>query len=252
MTNKMSVKEFKANILDNNRPAFELWGRTHSLLEESIGRGPTAESPPFDRALYLFYIQAFKSHGSLYFLCVHGHGEDAATILRRLMEIAFQVRYLYDNENMTERNKRAMQYLSYYWINIPDVIKADIPPERKAELQAQYDAAKAHILNPRGKLFRNWWGDKSIKDLATEVGLEDMYSQDYRLLSQMAHCTAQGIFLQQNEDTIEIRNDIMVSSILEFGTRYVLDIAGRWNDHFNLIEDSKLSKVIDEAVDFRT
>jgi len=48
------------------------------------------------------------------------------------------------------------------------------------------------ICSKRGKPLRNWWGDRTIRDLAFSLGLVATYEEDYRFLSQMAHCTAQG------------------------------------------------------------
>jgi len=75
--------EFQAWMVEANRPAFILWRRVCSLMEEAIVR-PRNIQPAFARALDMLLIQAFKSFASLYLLCVRGLGEDAATLLRRL------------------------------------------------------------------------------------------------------------------------------------------------------------------------
>src|SRR5450755_3747098 len=88
-------KAFRKQMLDRHRPAFDVWFRLAQLLENAVvkERKGTLQSA-FACALDLLFIEAFKSHGSLYFLCVNGCGEDAATIARRLFENALQVGYL--------------------------------------------------------------------------------------------------------------------------------------------------------------
>ena len=80
----------KRATLARHKAAFGLWLLIHQILEDVVisDRNPRTS---FARALDLLFIQAFKSHGSLYSLCILGHCEDAATIARRIFEICLQV-----------------------------------------------------------------------------------------------------------------------------------------------------------------
>jgi uncharacterized protein DUF5677 len=209
--------EYRARMIEKHRPAFDLWRRCHELLESVV---PVArdQSLPFARAADIMFIQAFKSHGSLYVLSVRGHGEDAATILRRMLEIALQMRFLC--EIPAQRLDRAQRYLAWFWLQAEKRIKVGLRPEQQVWWQTQYDAHKGLILKSSGRPKRNWWGDSNIRDLANTLGLVDTYDQDYRFLSQMAHCTSQGILLGKIGNVIQIRTDMLVREILVFGTRY--------------------------------
>lgn len=81
----------KKATLERHKAAFGLWLFIHKELEDVVicDRNPNTA---FARAIDLLFIQAFKSHGSLYSLCVIGHCEDAATIARRIFEVALQIR----------------------------------------------------------------------------------------------------------------------------------------------------------------
>ncbi len=238
-------------MIDRHRPAFKLWGRCHKLLEDVIPQGRDL-SLPFSRALDILFIQAFKSHGSLYYLCVHGHGEDGATILRRTLEIAFQVRYLCNDA--TKREDRARRYLAWFWLQAQKRMRAGLPSSQQTWWQAQYNAHKHLIFRSSGQPLRNWWGDSTIRNVANELGLLDTYDQDYRFLSEMAHCTAQGVLLERRGNVVEIRTDMLVREILVFGTRYMIEIARWWNEHFSLLKTQLLGDLAQEAVnfDFRT
>ena len=219
------------------------------MLEDAVPK-PRASSSPFLRALDLLFVQAFKSHGSLYFLCVHGHGEDGATVARRMLEIEIQARYLC--ADTAEQEIRGQKFLAYFWAQAPNRIKAAGSDAERAKWQTGYDANKHLLLRPSGHQIRNWWGDDKIKQLANlpGVGLKDAYDQDFRVLSQMAHCTSQGILFRRAGDVMEIRTDILVSEILIFGTRYILDVTRLWNGQFNLIDGVDLAQLSSEAERF--
>ena len=247
MSSEVTPREFKARMIDRHRAAFHLWRHCHEILEAAVTR-PRDVTSVFSRALDILFVQAFKSHGSLYFLCVHGHGEDGATIARRILEIAFQVQYLYEDVALQE--ERAKKYLAWFWLQAEDRIKRRLPGRERNWWKARYDAHKHLITRPSGKPFRNWWGDLGIRDLANKLGLGQTYDQDYRFLSQMAHCTAQGILVKNRAGTVQIRTDALVRELLVFGTRYMIEIARRWSEHFAIIEIPVLASLASEALDF--
>jgi hypothetical protein len=233
MSTETTPQDFMARMVERHSRAFDLWRRTHERLEVAV---PTARdlSSPFSRALDILFIQAFKSHGSLYVLCVRGQGEDAGTILRRMLEIAIQVRYLSVEAAPAERDTRGRRYLAYYWLQVPELVKDGLCADTHRWWLTHYNAYKNLVCDERGRPFRNWWGNSSIRDLASSLGLMATYDEDYRFLSQMAHCTAQGILFAQRGEIVEIRTDLLVREILVFGTRYIIGIAQPWNEHFGL------------------
>jgi hypothetical protein len=100
----------KKATLTRYESAFSLWLLAHQTLEDAAITDRDVRSS-FARALDHLFIQAFKSHGSLYSLFVLGHCEGAATITRRIFEISLQVGYL-DSEE-PERENRGRGYLAY-------------------------------------------------------------------------------------------------------------------------------------------
>src|SRR5215471_8710113 len=123
----------KKATIEKHRAAFDLWLLVQQTLESAIIQDRNSGAP-FARALDLLFIQAFKSHGSLYSLCVLGHCEDAATIARRILEIALQVGYL--DSDPSERENRGLQYVSYFW-HLAKGIMADpsLTPEERQRWQ---------------------------------------------------------------------------------------------------------------------
>jgi hypothetical protein len=208
MKNEVAPGQFRARMIDHHRRFFKLWGRCHEVLERCV-TVPRDISQPYARALDILFVEAFKSHGSIYVLLVRGHGECAATILRRLLEIAFQVGYLADKPS--SRQDRAERYLAWFWCQAHDRVRAVLPRKEKAWWQVQYHNHKHLILDASGKPFRNWWGKGSIRDLAVALNLADTYDRDYKFLCQFAHCTSQGLLLERRGSNVEIRTDLLVA-----------------------------------------
>jgi len=243
-------RKFKADMIRRYPKAFELWGRSQKLLEDAVVV-PRDLSSPLSRALDILLLQALKSHGSIYVLAVRGHGEDGATILRRLLELAFQIRFIGIGANAGERGRRAGQYLSWFWMKALDAVKLNVPPAQKQWWQQQYDAHKHLFTNSKGRPTKHWWGDCSRKELAAQIGVSQSYETDYRFLSRMAHGTTQHILFQQRGSLIEICTPLFVEQLLVIGVRYMLAIAEEWNNHFNVIEPVAFQAIAQEAIAFK-
>lgn len=228
----------KKVTIDRHRAAFDFWCLVHETLEQVVVRNRNHKGS-FERSLDLLFIQAFKSHGSLYSLCVLGHCEDAATIARRILEIALQVGYLESEEG--ERENRGKHYLAYFWHLTKGILTdPSLTPENRQRWQQLYDQNKKWLrFNRHGKPLPNWSG-LSFADLASKLNLQQSYEVDYRFLSNAAHSSAAGAMFNVVGGTLQITDDTFVTPILVYGTRYMLAVTEVWNVHFKLIEHSEM------------
>jgi hypothetical protein len=80
----------------------------------------------------------------------------------------------------------------------------------------------------------------SFADLASKLNLQQSYEVDYRFLSNAAHSSAAGAMFNVVGGTLQITDDMFVTPILVYGTRYMLAVTEVWNVHFKLIEDSEM------------
>jgi hypothetical protein len=238
----------KKATINRHRAGFDLWRLVHETLEDVVIRDRNQQQS-FERALDLLFIQGFKSHGSLYSLCVLGHCEDAATIARRIFEIALQVGYL-DSEE-PERENRGNQYLAYFWHLAKGILaNPSLPPEDRQRWQQLYDQNKKWLrFNKRGNPLPNWSG-LSFADLASKLNMQQAYEVDYRFLSNAAHSSAAGAMLNVIGGTLQITDDAFVTPILVYGTRYMLAVTEVWNAHFKLIDDSKMDEFRKQSLHF--
>ncbi len=238
----------KKVTIERHRAAFDLWLFVHQTLEDTVILDRNNQTP-FARALDLLFIQAFKSHGSLYSLCVLGHCEDAATIARRILEIALQVGYL-DSE-ASETENRGMQYLAYFWHLAKGIMdNPALTVEERQRWQQLYDENKRWLqFNKHGKPLSNWSG-LSFADLANKLKMQATYEVDYRFLSNAAHSSAAGTMSHVVGGVLQITDDTFVTPILVYGTRYMLAVAEVWNAHFKLIDDPRMDEVRKRVLSF--
>ena len=235
-------------MLDLHRSAFDVWSGLAILLEEAVVHERNLQSV-FARALDLLFIQAFKSHGALYPLCVNGFGEDAATIARRLFEIALQVGFLCADED--KREERGEKYLAHFWHNAKEVeAELDLPEERRKWWEKQYNRHKKWLISNKNGEAKLYWFDSNFRDIAIQLGFKETYDQDYRFLSHVAHCSSRGLLLTSSGGTVQIQSDRLIEAILVYGTKYALYSAANWNEHFLLIDAAKIEKLKDDAIKF--
>jgi len=202
---------FRATVINTNRSGFDLFRRTSELLEEVVTK-PRPHTSRFALALDVLFLQAYKTFSGVYFLAVRGHGEDAATLLRRLLEITVQIGYLTYDPNPSERESRAARYFAH-------------DPDHR----------------------RTWWKG-SIRDLFTSIGLASTYDQDYRLLAQISHTCAKRLLFGVQNGSILIRDAETFTPTVVFASRYVLGAAMKWNEVFNLLDAPRLAALSDEAI----
>ena len=199
----LNPREFRARTIAGNRPAFELWKATWNLIESAIS-APRMHPDPFSVACDLLFIQAYKASCSVYFLALRGHEEDAAAILRRLLEVGAQIGYLDQSPNPAERQARAEVYLQH---------------------------------NPESGGY--WWG-RTFKDLFCRLNLAATYDQDYRFLAQIAHAAARRVLPEVKDSVVQIRNTEFFTPLLVFACRYLLWAARIWNSCFTLVDNDEL------------
>ncbi len=239
----------KSATLARHKAAFSLWLFVHQTLEEVVIRDRNLQSS-FARALDHLFIQAFKSHGSLYSLCVLGHCEDAAMIARRIFEIALQVGYL-DSEE-PERENRGREYLAYFFHLVPKGILSNpsLTPEERKRWQDLYDQNKQWLkFTKSGNPLPNWSGLR-FADLASKLKMQETYNVDYKFLSNMAHASSAGSLLRIVEGEVQITDDSAATPILVYGTRYMLAVTEVWNAQFKLIEESKMVELRNACLNF--
>jgi len=120
-------------------------------------------------------------------------GTGAMKIARGMFEISVISSYL--EKNPTDIN----DYLDFStveaWRHLQTVEKYNpgrVPPELMREAQVEYDRVKPRFTNARGNV-QYRWADKSIKQMADEVGLLNIYEVAYSAASELHHMPFTGV-----------------------------------------------------------
>jgi hypothetical protein len=211
-------------------PKFSATSRLHCLTERNL-------SNPVSIALDMLMYQAVKSSGALSLLSQHALLEDAATISRRLMELAITAAYIYCDGNEAAQASRAARYLVHMWRQLPERALVHIPET----VQTEWRALDARIGDSLPRTAKRWgplW-----KGMFTDVGAEDLYQEDYTYLSAMAHGSPDDLIVLFSHQTIRVHRHDHAGILLIYGTKYLMIVATTWNRLFRIVPDDEVGQL---------
>jgi len=234
------IQAFRERVLAEHRPAFDLHSEVLGRFEAAV-TGPRDLSTPVRLALDMLMYQAFKSSSALSLLVQHALLEDAATLNRRLMELAIAAAYINADGSEGSRASRAARYLVHMWRQLPEEALRHIPPEEVKEWQ-ELDATVGASLPASASRWGPRW-----RDMFADVGALDLYEQDYRYLSNMAHGSPDDLVVLFSHQTINIHRHKHASILLTYGARYTVLAGGMWNNIFGIIPDGEMSALIEKT-----
>lgn len=225
------------------RDAFSLHRDVATTLESAVRRTRRL-ADGVSRAADMLMVQGYKAHGSVYLLAVRAQVEDAATITRKLLEIAVQTIYITADDNADVCRQRAGRYLAYLWNSVPQEWRAKMP-DRERQVWEAYHADHGRLLSERSRS----WGP-NVRSMFEEIGQPETYEQDYSLLSRIAHGTPPSLVQDYAQPIVPLRDDTFVPMVLVFASRYYLATAGQWNRLFRLVDEGALASLIERASRF--
>lgn len=241
----MKQSEFRQAVIDRYLPHFDLHWRIRETLESAMAQDRYLhELVP--RALDMLFLQCFKAHVSTYELAALAQVEDAATIVRRLLELAAQAHFIGLHPDADERDRRAGTFLAFMWLKWPQ--------DAHAAISADERQAWEKVLEVYGKHFtptQRQWGPK-FGDIFTE--LEARYSplpvgawrKDYGYLSNVAHGSPPSLVHSYGQSIVAVHDDSQVPAILVAGSSYALLCAMVWNEVTRLIPEADLLAFAEE------
>lgn len=231
--------EFRAQILAEYPDDFARFRDVLATLEHAIGSQESVQlSTELHRAMDMIMLQAYKSLCSVYVLVVRAHFEDAATICRRLMELAAQAGYIVEIEEDAEQNRRAGGYLASLWEAAPPQLKDALPADYRAAWE-KYHRDHQHLL--KGK-WRTW--RPSFKEIFSRLDKSDVYDEDYAFLSGVTHGSPPNLIFDYRGPVVQVRPHRHVPIMLKFSSRYGLAIMTLWNQLFAAIEVDRLDELV--------
>src|SRR5579863_2543848 len=106
-------QQFKAMIYATYRGHFDHFLRLHQLAETSLLAYKGFNKDHYHGALVLIFPRAYKSFDSIRRLCEVALCEDAAVILRSLLNLLAVTRWI-----SLKPDARARRYFAWYWVEM--------------------------------------------------------------------------------------------------------------------------------------
>ncbi len=261
MTKPMDENQFREMTIAKHREHFDHFYRLHELAQVSLGKYRGLNENHYHAALHLIFPRAYKSFDSIRRLCEIASCEDAAVILRCLLNLMVVTRWL-----SLKPKSRAGKYLAWYWIEMnreAEQAQGAIPSEWIADILKNYRANKPLFEHKdkrgRTKIAKHWYEPEaqSIYDLFKQVNLEKQYQEAYRPLSGVEHSDALAFFAmvvnaerKENERRLEIQSDLFVPHYLRNAFQYFADIFRTCNKTIAFADAAQLEQIVDDGMKF--
>ncbi len=255
MPEPLSEEQFRQQIYETHREHWDHVYTLHRFAEGAMCSYKGFANTPYKECLILIFARAFKSYDAVRRLCEVASCEDAAVILRSLLNLLVVVRWI-----SLDEQKRARRYSHWYWVRMYEEIqkmKDSVSPDRLQFIQDRYDRVKSQFQykDKKGaiRFFDHWYQPEAntIRDLFVQVDLEKHYEEAYRPLSGIEHSDATA-FLQMitsveaatDERRLEIQSDLFVPEYLRNAFQYFGDILSLCNRTIPLCNPSELEEIL--------
>lgn len=217
---------------------YQLLEKLRNVTDKCLTNHP--EPKEEKEGLLLYAIgKSDKTLCAIALLCRNGMGEDALILSRSIFEISLLIEYIFKDPT----DYRAKRYFSYDWVQRKKYYTYLITsPNAKKYLRAEDIQAVKEIKRDAAKAQRRYnygstWSDKSIRKMAEDVGLLDLYQTAYGIQCDLSHSNPRAMndyFKDENGQLIldsgPSDNLVKESLVTSFGSYY--HILERLNDYF--------------------
>jgi hypothetical protein len=243
----MKQSQFQRAVIDKYRPHFDLHWRVRETLEAAFAQDRYLDQL-VTRAIDMLFLQCFKAHVSTFELASLAQVEDAATIVRRLLELAAQAHYIGLHPDAEERERRAGAFLAFIWMKWPKEAHGAVADDERAAWEKVLEVYGGHF-----KPNQRQWGPH-FGEIFSELESQDQgeglpagaWRKDYRYVSNVAHGSPPSLVHSYGQLIIPVHDDRQVPGILSAGSSYALLCAVVWNEVTRLIPDAQLLVLAEE------
>lgn len=201
---------------------------------------------PRDMFTTFAIAKGYKTHGAVLFLSKQGYGEDASILTRSLFDLLINLLYI----QAEQTDDRAYRYFQYDWILRKKMFdyaseKSEImgkiqertnnPQPNDTTIQEVEEQAK--LAQQKNNYNDRGWSDKSLHDMAKEVGRIEAFKTIYRLQCQLDHNAPRSVneYAKQSQGEIVFKvfqgeNWVEESLVIDFDFYYQIVVA--FNSHF--------------------
>jgi hypothetical protein len=252
---------FKRRTYEKYKEHFDHFYRLHQLAEWALIEYGATTKDEYHAAVQLILPRALKSFDSIRRLCEIASCEDAAVILRSLLNLLAVTRWI-----SADSAKRAKKYLAWYWVQMyrdAEFFKDVVSAELVADIGNHYNRVKPQFEYKDGsgniKMPKNWYQPEvnSIADMFKEVGLEKQYEEGYKPLSGIEHSECMSYFAMLREaersngkTRLAVQSDLFVPHYLRNAFQYFADIFRICNQSMVLADSKNFEEVVAAGIAF--
>jgi Family of unknown function (DUF5677) len=253
--------QFKRAIYEKHQAYFDHVYRLFVFVQEALQNYKGFTADEYCASLQLICARAFKSFDAIRRLCEVASCEDAAVLLRSLLNLMAVTRWI-----SLDPIRRAKRYLAWYWIQMyRDSAKfaGTFPKAWIPEIQKRYGTIKPQFeykdAKGRVQMVKHWYQPEAntIRDVFEQVDLEQHYVEAYEPLSGVEHADVMAFFpmiahaeTRENERALAIQSDLYVPNYLRNGFQYFADIFGTCNKTMALADEKTLREIVDDGIRF--
>lgn len=261
MPGPMNEDEFREKIYLSHKEHFDHLYELFKFAEATMSTYKGWAETSYQTAQWLIFARAYKSFDSIRRLCEIASCEDAAVVLRSLLNLMVVTRWI-----SIDPEPRAKKYLAWYWIQMYSdlqIFKDVVPPLLIPIIQQRFEAAKVlfEYKNAAGetKLAKKWHEPEAfqIRDLFVQVDLEKQYEEAYKPLSGIEHSDATafaGMILPMENDgderRLEVQSDFWVPHYLRNSFQYFKDIFSICNEALHFADPKEFEKIVVAGMKF--
>ena len=247
-----SEAEFSRQIVEKYEQDFAYARELSALVAEVLQTGTVDTPDAYKTAIALIMGKAVKLHFSVIKLCEFAHTEDAGVVLRCLLNLYFIAAWLGKDNSIA----RAKRYLAWYWVAMHRLMsscESDVPNGWKGEIERQFQAHKDLFLS-KGTIVWKWHqlDVGSIKQMATDVGLQKEYDEIYAYLSSLEHSDSLSYFGMlraiDGKYHLNVHDDRMIPFYLFHSFRYFGELFKIWTGEFRVAKQDELERILGETI----
>lgn len=253
--------EFRQHTFEKYRAHFDHVYALHQFAQAAMLKYRAYMDDAYKASLSLIFARAFKSFDSVRRLCEIAYCEDAAVVLRSLLNLLVVTRWI-----SLGGVPRAHRYLSWYWVAMKDgaaLFPELVPADWSPIIDAKYDSIRAEFeyVNGKGKKKRvkHWYEPDahSLRDMFEQVQMAQHYEEAYGPLSGVEHSDATAFIpmvaqaeRQPGERRLEVQSDMFVPHYLRNVFQYFGDLFRICNKSISLADPTELETIISKGMDF--
>jgi len=222
-----------------------------SLADDLIGQIVHVSSDKEIFAVFCF-AKAHKTQGAVLLLCENGLGQDAAMLMRSLIDILITLFYILDDPG----DERMQRYFDYDWILRK---KMFVYCKSRPELLALMPHDDVKIVEEQAKIaqqkygYERNWSNKNIREMAEEIGRVDLYATVYSLQSQIIHTASRAMneYIKKDGEEYKINvgtSDSWIEETLVASFDCFYNIIFKCNELLQLGKTSQLERIMERYV----